>query len=124
LGGAQSYKGFGLGLILELWAAGLSGGRCSQPDVRAVGGNNVVFVALDPQHFTTRELVSGQATQLADYIRATPRIPGVDAIALPGDPERNTLQHRLTHGIPLDRNHWTKLAELAAQLGVAIPTPT
>src|SRR4029077_2291789 len=51
LGGAQSYKGFGLGLILELWAGGLSGGRCSQTDRRPVGGNNVFFMALDPAHF-------------------------------------------------------------------------
>ena len=36
LGGAQSYKGFGLGLILDLWAGGLSGGGCSQTD-RAAG---------------------------------------------------------------------------------------
>jgi uncharacterized oxidoreductase len=123
LGGPQSYKGFGLGLILELWAAGLSGGRCSQPEARPVGGNNVVFMALDPAHFTSREQVEGKATQLAEYIRATPRIPGVDAILLPGDPESKTLQHRLVHGIPLDQNHWTRLAELAAQLGVALPAP-
>ena len=51
LGGAQSYKGFGLGLILELWAGGLSGGRCSQPEARPSGGNNVVFLVLDPARF-------------------------------------------------------------------------
>jgi uncharacterized oxidoreductase len=122
LGGAQSYKGFGLGLILELWAGGLSGGRCSQPpDGRSVGGNNVVFLALDPAHFAGRETLMGKATQLAEYIRATPRAPGVDAILLPGDPERSTLQHRSTHGVPVDQNHWSKLAELADRLKVAPP---
>jgi hydroxycarboxylate dehydrogenase B len=121
LGGPQSYKGFGLGLILELWAGGLSGGRCSQPDVRSVGGNNVVFVVLDSAQFTTRESLTGKATQLAEYVRATPRISGVDAILLPGDPERITWQHRTRHGVTLDQNHWAKLAELATRFGVTLP---
>jgi len=121
LGGPQSYKGFGLGLILELWAGGLSGGRCSQPVAAPTGGNNVVFLVLDPARFAGCESVFGQATQLAEYIRATPRAAGVDAIVLPGDPERDVLRHRSTHGIPLDLNHWTKLVELAARLNVAPP---
>jgi hydroxycarboxylate dehydrogenase B len=119
VGGAQSYKGFGLGLILELWAAGLSGGRSSSPNARPVGGNNVVFVVFDPKHFAGDECVSGQATRLAEFIRATPRIPGVDAILLPGDPERISLERRSVDGIPLDTNLRAKLAELAQRLGVA-----
>jgi uncharacterized oxidoreductase len=123
MGGAQSYKGFGLGLILELWAGGLSGGRCSQPGPRPIGGNNIVFVALDPAHFTAPETLLEKATLLAEYVRATPRAAGVDAILLPGDPERITLQERSALGIPLDGNHWKKLAELGARLGVAVPQP-
>jgi len=121
LGGAQSYKGFGLGLILELWAGGLSGGRCSQADAPSSGGNNVVFLVLDPDRFAGCESVFGQATHLVEYIRATPRAPGIDAIMLPGDPERNILRHRSTHGIPLDQNHWNMLAELAGRLNVLPP---
>jgi uncharacterized oxidoreductase len=121
LGGAQSYKGFGLALILELWAGALSGGRCSQTDRHPVGGNNVFFLALDPEHFAGCDALQAQATQLVEYIRATPRVAGVDTILLPGDPERNTLQHRSTHGIPLEDNHWTMLVELAGRLGVAPP---
>jgi len=122
LGGAHSYKGFGLGLILELWAGGLSGGRCSHPDAPFSGGNNVVFVVLDPARFAGTASVNGQATQLADYIRATPRLPGVDKILLPGDPERATLQHRTLHGVPMDENHWASLAQLADRLGVVPPS--
>ncbi len=118
LGGAQSYKGFGLGLILELWAGGLSGGPCSQPEPRPKGGNNVVFVALDPAQFAGKEFIMGQATNLVDFIRATPRTPGVDTIVLPGDPERRTLEQRLRHGIPLDPRLWSQLSELAVRLGV------
>jgi uncharacterized oxidoreductase len=121
LGGRQSYKGFGLGLILELWAGGLSGGKCSRADAPRAVGNNVVFLVCDPARFAGRESVSQQATQLAEFIRATPRVSGVDAILLPGDPEHQTLQHRTAHGIPIDDNHWSKLADLAGRLGVVSP---
>jgi uncharacterized oxidoreductase len=121
LGGAQSYKGFGLGLVLDLWAGGLSGGRCSHAGMHSVPGNNVFFLALEPTRFAGTDHLVGQATQLAETIRMTPRVPGVDAILLPGDPERLTLQHRTAHGIPLDDNHWAKLTELAGRLDVRIP---
>ncbi len=124
LGGAQSYKGFGLGLIMDLWAGGLSGGRCSHQDAPPLGGigNNVVFVAFDPAHFVGLEPLVNQASHLVDYIRATPRSAGVDSITLPGDPERDTLRRRSASGIPLDDQHWTKLTDLARRLNV--PTPT
>jgi uncharacterized oxidoreductase len=118
LGGAQSYKGFGLGLILELWAGGLSGGRCSGPDARPVGGNNVFFALFSPEQFAGTESVCRPATQLAEFIRATPRVPGVDAILLPGDPERIALAERSVHGIPIDENLRNKLVQLAQRLGV------
>jgi hydroxycarboxylate dehydrogenase B len=121
LGGAQSYKGFGLGLILELWAAGLSGGPCSEPEAKPKGGNNVVFVAFDPAQFAGLDLLVGQASKLVDFIRATPCAPGVDAIRLPGDPERHHLKERGNRGIPLDEKLWSQLSEIALRLDVNLP---
>jgi uncharacterized oxidoreductase len=121
LGGNQSYKGFGLALILELLAGGLSGGRCSQPGTSPVPGNNVVFVVIDPARFAGSESLTRQATNLAEFIRATPRAANVDAIFLPGEPERRMLLERSMHGIPLDDSHWSKLAALADRLGVVAP---
>jgi uncharacterized oxidoreductase len=121
LGGAQAYKGFALGLILDLWAGGLSGGLCSHGGQQHVPGNNVLFLAMDPACFAGLDHLLRQATQLADAVRATPRAPGVEAIRIPGDPERLTLEHRSAHGIPLDDYHWEKLAELAARLGIPLP---
>jgi uncharacterized oxidoreductase len=124
LGGAQSYKGFGLGLIMDLWAGGLSGGECSHEGAPPKGGigNNVFFMAFDPIHFAGYDSLVDQATHLVDYIRATPRAAGVASITLPGDPERASLKERLSSGIPLDEQHWTKLTELAKRLHVSVPT--
>ncbi len=121
LGGPQSYKGFGLGLILDLWAGGLSGGGCSQTGNRAAPGNHVFFLAIDPAGLAGRDVLVQQAAELSEWIRATPRAAGVDAILLPGDPERRMLELRAAGGIPLDDSHWAKLADLAGRLGVERP---
>jgi len=121
LGGEQAYKGFGLGLILELWAGGLTGGRSSHAGSPPPRGNNVVFFLVEPQRFAGRHALVDQATQLADYIRATPRAAGVEAILVPGDPEQISLRHRAAHGINLDESHWERLTALATRLGVTRP---
>ncbi len=122
MGGAQAYKGFGLGLVLDMLAGGLSGGRSSNADVNAFAkGNNVVFLAIDPAGFAGRDALTRESTQLARFVADCPRAPGVDAILLPGDPERRTLADRGAAGIPLETAHWERLTSLATRLGVASP---
>jgi uncharacterized oxidoreductase len=121
MGGSQAYKGFGLSLVLDMLAGGLTGGRSSHPGAPGAKGNNVVFLALDPARFAGRDALVRESSQLAEYVRATPRAAGVDEILLPGDPERRTMARRVAEGVPLEDAHWAKLTELAAQLGVALP---
>lgn len=121
LGGAQAYKGFGLALVLDMLAGGLSGGRSCHPGAPPARGNNVVFVAFDPESFAGRDALVGESTRLAAYVRETPRVPGVAAITLPGDPERATLAARSVSGVPLEPAHWARLVELAARLGTPVP---
>jgi uncharacterized oxidoreductase len=118
LGGAQSYKGFGLSLILDLWAGGLSGGPCSHAKNRRVPGNNVFFLVMDPARFAGSDYLTDQASELAESIRTAPRKHGQEAILLPGDPERHHFDERDPHGIPLDDAHWAKLVDLAQRLQV------
>ncbi len=76
---------------------------------------------MDPARFAGCDYLASQASGLAESIRATPRAHGNDAILLPGDPERHTLEDRHAHGIPLDDQHWAKLVELAGRLQVNTP---
>ncbi|WZO96966.1 Ldh family oxidoreductase [Isosphaeraceae bacterium EP7] len=121
MGGDQAYKGFGLALVLDMLAGGLTGGRVAHEGAPPPRGNNVVFLALDPGLFAGRDALIEQATSLAHYVRGTPRAEGVEAILLPGDPERIVLERRLAEGIPIAPAHWARLAELALQLGVTPP---
>ena len=121
MGGTQSYKGFGLGLVLDMLSGGLTGGHTSHPGAPGAKGNNVVFIALDPGRFVGLDALVEQSGGLARYVRATPKAEGVAAILLPGDPERMMLEFRSIGGIPLEDGHWAKLTELAASLGVPVP---
>jgi uncharacterized oxidoreductase len=121
MGGAQAYKGFGLALVLDLLSGGLSGGRACYPGAPAAKGNDVLLLALDPEHFAGREALVREATGLAEFVRGTPRAEGVGAILLPGDPERIALEGRTAVGIPLEPGHWDRLEALARRLGVDPP---
>lgn len=121
LGGPQAYKGFGIGLLLDMLAGGLSGGRCSNPTVNIRGCNSVLFVVFDVDHFAGAEHFLQEVTGLADFVRGCPRAEGVTEIMLPGDPERKQRARRQTAGITLDDGTWGQLAALAKQLHVPAP---
>ena len=121
MGGSQAYKGFGLALVLDMLAGGFSGGKACHEGAPPARGNNVLFIVLDPSRFAGREALLGEATSVARFVRSSRTAEGVEAITLPGDPERKALEARSRDGIPLSHGHWAKLAELAEQLGVAAP---
>lgn len=121
-GGAQAYKGFGLGLLMDALAGGLSGGECTRGDRPMLGrGNSVVIVLWDVDAFGGREHFLSEVAGLTDYVRRTPRRPGVSEITLPGDPERRVREERAAAGIPVADGTWALLQGLAAELRVEVP---
>jgi uncharacterized oxidoreductase len=121
-GGPQAYKGFGLGFMLDVLAGGLSGGECTRGD-RPMGGrgNTVVFVLWDIDMFGGREHFLEAVGGLMEYVRNTPRAPGVEEIILPGDPERRSREQREKTGVPVSEGTWALLAKLAEELKVVVP---
>jgi uncharacterized oxidoreductase len=121
LGGAQAYKGFGLGLLLDMLAGGLSGGPCSNPTLPRAVANAVFFLVLDVAQFAGADHFLQEVTTLADAVRSCPRAEGVEEILCPGDPERKQRQRRMQDGIPLDEGTWRQLTDAAKLRGVPIP---
>ena len=122
-GGTQAYKGFGLGLLLDLFCGGLSGGACSNPALPLPGmGNAAVFVLFDPAKFGGTEHFIQETDQLTAYVRTCPTAPGGGPITLPGDPERAAKARRLVEGIPVPDGTWELIAKTAAELKVPLPT--
>jgi len=122
MGGDQAYKGFGLGLMIEIFSGALSGGVCIREKPINQNGNCVFM-----QVFSTELLGQGgdhfsrEVAGLVDFVRGCPRIDGVAEILVPGDPERRTLEQRSRHGIPLDEGNWRALTELAQSLKIPAP---
>src|SRR5262249_45754257 len=112
VGGDQAYKGFGLGLLLDLLVGGLSGGYCPPAEPGAKSSNNVLLVVWDPANFAGHEHFLRQADQLTRFVRSSRRRPGVDAIRLPGDRSAATRGERM-NGVPLDEGTWQALRALA-----------
>ena len=120
-GGIQPYKGFALGLLVEIFAGALSGGICAREVPINPVGNCVFMLLLDPAHLGGAACFAAEVSALVEFIRNCPRIEGIDEILLPGDPERRTLQRNTQEGITFDEGNWGKLASLAKELGVALP---
>lgn len=118
MGGAQSYKGYGLGLMIEILTGALSGGVCAREKPYAKKGNCVFMLLLQPAAFGGRAHFQAEVAQLIEYQRSCPRIAGVERILLPGDPERLSIAARRTHGIELDSENWTQLEKLGERLQV------
>jgi uncharacterized oxidoreductase len=121
LGASQAYKGFGLGLVLDMLAGGLAGAPCSRPEAGPRSANAVVFVLFDPARFAGAEHFRREITDLAANVRSSPPAFSGATIQLPGDPERRARQQRLKEGIPIDAGTWGQLTDLGEKLGVAVP---
>ncbi|MCZ2340994.1 MAG: Ldh family oxidoreductase [Bacteroidales bacterium] len=121
-GGPQMYKGFGLGLLLDMLAGGLSGGSSSHPDAPLAGvGNTAVFTLFDPARFGGIDHFMQETTRLAAFVRGCPPADPTKPITLPGDPERLTKEARLRDGIVIPDGTWELLRKCAEELGVALP---
>jgi uncharacterized oxidoreductase len=121
MGGDQPYKGFGLGLVVEILTGALSGGVCAREVPVNQIGNCVFMTVIDPGHLGGAAHFANEVAGLIAFVRSCPRVEGVDEIILPGDPERRTLKRRLDEGITLDEGNWAQLVKLAGKLGVDLP---
>ncbi len=120
-GGDQAYKGFGLGLVFDILAAGLSGGFCPPAEPGALEWNNVLLVVWNPGQFAGREHFLTEAERLIAFVRSARCKPGVDQIQLPGDRSLECRRDRLKNGLPLSDEYLRPLKEIAGKLGVEFP---
>lgn len=121
IGGTQPYKGFALGLMVEILSGALSGGVCARAVPINQIGNCVFMMVLDPAGFGGSNHFAAEVSNLTEFIRSCPRMDGVDEITLPGDPERRTLARNSAQGVTFDDGNFSKLAALAEELGVDLP---
>ena len=121
-GGAETagYKGYGLGMFVEILCAVLSGAAIG-PDVQpwnlARDGDvnyGHCFIVIDPARF-----VDGFEDRLRDFLNRMRGLPGNVKVA--GDPEKEFEKDAAKHGIPLHENVAATLKVLAVRYDVPVP---
>lgn len=122
------YKGSGLGLMIEVLCAVLSGGAMSTE----VGGlhnlerpmnTSQLFLAIDVTRFIPAHEFRSRMEMLIGTIKSARPAPGYDEVLVAGDPEWRSKERRRVNGIPIDRPLWKRLKALARKSGVEIPEP-
>jgi ureidoglycolate dehydrogenase (NAD+) len=121
------YKGFGLGLLVEILSGVLTGsgvtrgiGRMYDEWDRPQDVGHLMLV-IDPERTVGRERFAALLDGLLAELKAIPPAPGVEEVLVPGEPEDRVARERGAGGIPLPPALRRTLDELSAKLGVPVP---
>ena len=119
------YKGSGLALVLGLLAGTLNGAAFGR-DVIDFNYNDTdacdtghFFIALDVSRFIPIDVFKREIDRQLHELRQSKRLPGVDAIRLPGEQRAQRRDDRQYYGVPIVEEVMVQLDRLAAELGVA-----
>lgn len=113
------YKGYAMGVMVEILAGALSGAAPGcLPEY--TGGNGTLVLAFNIAAFQPAAQAADQTTRLAAALRESRPAPGSGGVLAPGDPEAHARRQRLDAGIPLPARTWDELCALAVQLGVQL----
>lgn len=122
LGGFQfGHKGFGLGVMIDAIAGGLSWAGCSQESPTR-GASGIVMFAINISDFIDLEDYEQEIEYLVEWIKSSNRLPGVEEIYAPGEFEKKSREKRIKEGIPIEEPTWERLVEAANRYKVTIPT--
>ncbi len=119
VGGIVGYKGFGLGVMIDILAGALSGAGASRPEAPLVT-DGMLAMAIDAGQFAPLEEFEGRVAELAAHVKNCPTAPGYQEVLVPGEKEARTRQSRVQSGIPLSDASWEQIQQICGRLGVAI----
>lgn len=114
------HKGYGLALICEALAGALAGGGVFLPENQSNVGiiNNMLTIILDPAAVGDADFFAREIDAMTANVKASPPAPGVEAVMVPGDPERKSAVARSRDGIPVDEQTWRDILAAAGKVGV------
>jgi len=104
------YKGFGLGMMVDILCAALADGLISK-DVKAMyappldcskRGISHFFMALDVSRFCGADVFRNSVQSMADRVRSLAPLAAGDEPMVAGDPEKRSFTRRSSEGIPVD----------------------
>ena len=121
------YKGYGLSLILGLLAGTLNGAAFGKDvvdtnnDSKTPTNTGQAMIAVSVASFGDPAGFREQVEAVRRDFKASPRMPGVAEIFLPGEQSWAKRKDRTANGVPVPASLAAKLREIAAENSVALP---
>ncbi len=117
---AGGHKGYALGVAAELFAGALTGGGVMLAERAGDGAtlNGLFSLIFDPGLMADRAVYDAEIEAFYEYLKATPPAPGVEAVLVPGDPERISFAARTKSGVPIDAVSWAEIRRAARDAGL------
>jgi uncharacterized oxidoreductase len=116
-GGPVAYKGYCLGMVVEILGGALSGQGCANGET-LMQSNGLHLTVYDFRHFVDEDDYFDELESLIRHVYTSRVDPRIGEILLPGDPEYRTGQKRQAEGIPIDDTTWARIGEVARGLGL------
>jgi LDH2 family malate/lactate/ureidoglycolate dehydrogenase len=129
-GGAGQYKGFGLGIAVEVLSAVVPGaGLGAHPDALRGDGrpggrdDDIGFFAAAVAPGVLRAGADADADTLFGALLGCPPADPAEPVRYPGWHEYQRARRRRRHGVPLSADLYQELRDVAARHGVPAPAP-
>jgi LDH2 family malate/lactate/ureidoglycolate dehydrogenase len=120
------HKGYGLGLMVELFCSALSNGTWSR-HVFSPGKGGAIshfFAALNLDLFGDPKGISSLVKSILDEIRASEKAEGQNRIYVHGEKERLRRDESIEKGVALDEKTWEEMRTCSSRFGIALPEPS
>ena len=114
----MGYKGYGLGLLVEILGGILTGAGVAW-NPQYVGGNGTFMMAINIGAFIPIDEFKAHMDEMIRGIKATPLAPGAKEILVPGEPEFRSQEEKLRNGIYVEDRTIEQIMETAQRVGVA-----
>lgn len=117
------HKGFGLSMLVDALAGGLSGAGCCTDADRPLAGqtDGVLIAAINVAAFCRPAAFQNMIQRQIAHVKSAPPSAGTAEILVPGELEGRTRRQRLRDGIPLEDSTWKQLQQAASRFHVALP---
>lgn len=112
-----SHKGYGYGMICEIFSSILSMGSTS--NYCMTGGRGQIchgFAAVNPAIFGDAQAIEEHFSTYLQQLREAPKAEGQDQIYTHGEKEMAAVQDRMTNGIPVNDNTMIEIMDLCNYL--------
>ena len=118
------HKGFGLAVMIDALAGGLSGaGCCHNADAPMDGKTDgALLMAISVESFLPLNLFADQVRDLIHHVKSSPPAMGCDEVVVPGEIEARRIAQAARDGIALEDAVWKDLLDIMGRLALDATT--